>query len=44
MLSMLGVPIIEPTAAGTVNVEVLLGSDGIARAIRVAQVDDSPPR
>jgi hypothetical protein len=35
MLSMLGVPIIEPGADGTVNVEMLLGSDGIARTIRI---------
>jgi hypothetical protein len=35
MLPLLGVPIIEPDAAGTVNVEVLLGNDGLARAIRV---------
>jgi hypothetical protein len=35
MLSMLGVPIIEPGAEGTVNVEVWLGSDGIARTIRI---------
>lgn len=35
MLSMLGVPIIEPGAEGTVNVEMLLGSDGIARTIRI---------
>jgi hypothetical protein len=35
MLIMLGVPIIEPGAAGAVSVEVLLGDDGLARAIRV---------
>jgi hypothetical protein len=35
MLSMLGVPLIEPAAEGTVNVEVLLGPDGIARTIRI---------
>lgn len=35
MLSMFGVPIIEPDAAGTVNVEMLLGHDGLARTIRI---------
>lgn len=35
MLSVLGVPVIEPGSAGTVAVEVLLGDDGLARAIRV---------
>jgi hypothetical protein len=37
MLSMFGVPIIEPAAAGTVHVEVLVGNDGIARTIRVVR-------
>lgn len=35
MLSMFGVPLIEPDAAGTVSVEVLLGNDGLARTIRI---------
>lgn len=37
MLPMLGVPIIEPDAAGTVSVEVLLGHDGLARTIRIVR-------
>ena len=35
MLPLLGVPIIEPDAAGMVNVELLLGNDGLARAVRI---------
>ena len=35
MLPTLGVPIIDPDAAGTVNVELLLGNDGLARTIRI---------
>lgn len=35
MLPMLGVPIIEPDAAGIVRVEMLLGNDGLARTIRI---------
>jgi hypothetical protein len=35
MLSALGVPVIDPDAAGTVNVELLLGTDGLARTIRI---------
>jgi hypothetical protein len=35
MLSMLGVPVIEPGADGTVNVELVLGTDGIARTVRI---------
>jgi hypothetical protein len=35
MLPVLGVPVIDPDATGTVNVELLLGNDGLARTIRV---------
>jgi hypothetical protein len=34
-LPMLGVPIIDPGAAGTVDIEVVLDEDGLQRAIRV---------
>ena len=37
MLPLLGVPIIDPDAPGTVNVEILLGTDGQARTIRIHQ-------
>jgi hypothetical protein len=35
MLPTLGVPVIDPDAAGTVNVELLLGNDGLARTIHI---------
>ena len=35
MLPMLGVPIINPDAPGTVNVEVILREDGLAQTIRI---------
>jgi hypothetical protein len=35
MLPVLGVPVIDPDATGTVNVELLLGNDGLARTIHV---------
>jgi hypothetical protein len=35
MLPMLGVPIINPDAPGTVNIEVILREDGLAETIRV---------
>ena len=35
MLPMLGVPIINPDAPGTVNLEVILREDGLARTIRI---------
>lgn len=35
MLPLLGVPIMEPDTPGTVGVEVLVGHDGLARAIRI---------
>ena len=35
MLPMLGVPIINPDAPGTVNLEVILREDGLAKMIRV---------
>lgn len=35
MLPALGVPVIDPDIAGTVNVELLLGDDGLARTIRI---------
>jgi len=34
-LPMLGVPIIDPDAEGSVDIEVVLGEDGLQRAIRV---------
>lgn len=37
MLPLLGIPIIDPDAPGTVNVEFLLGNDGLARTIRIHQ-------
>ena len=36
-LPLLGVPIIDPSADGTIDVEILLGEDGQARAIRVVR-------
>jgi hypothetical protein len=35
MLPMLGVPIINPDAPGTVNLEVVLTEDGLAKTIRI---------
>jgi hypothetical protein len=35
MLPALGVPIIDPDASGMVGVEMLIGSDGVARSIRI---------
>jgi hypothetical protein len=35
MLPMLGVPIINPDAPGTVNLEVILREDGLAKTIRI---------
>jgi hypothetical protein len=35
MLPQLGVPVIDPDVAGTVNVELLLDNDGLARTIRI---------
>jgi hypothetical protein len=35
MLPMLGVPIINPDAPGTVNLEVVLREDGLAQTIRI---------
>jgi hypothetical protein len=36
-LARLGVPVIEPDAAGTVTIELMLREDGLARTIRVLQ-------
>src|SRR5205807_1022258 len=36
-LASLGVPIFEPDAVGTVNVNVLIGEDGLARGIRIVR-------
>jgi hypothetical protein len=35
MLAMLGVPVINPDAPGTVNLEVTVGHDGLAQTIRI---------
>jgi hypothetical protein len=35
MLPMLGVPVINPDAPGTVNLEVTVGHDGLAHTIRI---------
>jgi hypothetical protein len=35
MLPQLGVPVIDPDVAGSVNVELLLDTDGLARTIRI---------
>jgi hypothetical protein len=36
-LASLGVPVIDPGAAGTVDVELLIGVDGLARTIRMVR-------
>jgi hypothetical protein len=38
-LATLGVPIVDPDAEGLVNVEMLVGEDGVARSIRNATVE-----
>lgn len=37
----LGFPIMEPDAAGTVDVEVIVGEDGVARSIRRAAITET---
>lgn len=37
MLPVLGVPVLDPDAAGTVNVELLLSNDGLAKTIRIVR-------
>jgi hypothetical protein len=36
-LPLLGIPIIDPNAAGTVEIELLVGEDGLARTIRTVR-------
>jgi hypothetical protein len=36
-LPLLGIPVIDPSAAGTVEIELLVGEDGLARTIRTVQ-------
>jgi hypothetical protein len=36
-LPLLGIPIIDPNAAGTVEIELLVGEDGLARSIRAVR-------
>jgi hypothetical protein len=41
-LASIGFPIPDPDAAGTVDVEVIVGEDGVARSIRRAALAETP--